>query len=137
MIDHELISQHSMKISTNVTEICSFMEKVNQEENFHPNKLQSASDHVLLGSLQKSKHHPSCILPLEVYESFFWNTSGAPEIPNVILLYLSGGVMKVVNACDSLVKGICQKPLLTSSILNTVPPTNSAGDSSNFLNGLL
>ena len=78
MIDHELISQHSMKISSNVTELRSFMVKVNQQENFHPNKLQSASDHVLLGSLQKSKHHTSCILPLEVYESsffeYFWRT---------------------------------------------------------------
>ena len=54
--------------------------------------------------------------------------SGALEIPNGNLLKqnLPKGLMKVVSNLDSLARGICQNPLLASSLLNTVAPDNRA-----------
>ena len=46
--------------------------------------------------------------------------------------YRPNGVMKVVNKRDSLLSGICQKPLLASNLLNTVAPASCTSVSSTF-----
>ena len=48
-----------------------------------------------------------------------WKTSGALAIPNgnVLKQKRPYGVMKVLSSLDSLARGICQKPLLASSLI--------------------
>ena len=49
-------------------------------------------------------------------------------MPNGSLLkqYRPKGVIKVVKCLDVVAKGICQKPLLVSGLLNTAAPVNWA-----------
>ena len=63
-----------------------------------------------------------------------WNISGALEIPNGSLLKQKHpkGVIKVVSSLDSSASGICQNPLLASSLLNTVAPDSCAKVVSTF-----
>ena len=55
-----------------------------------------------------------------------WSTSGALLMPNGSLLKQNRpyGVIKVVNSLDSVASGICQNPLLASSLLNVVTPVS-------------
>ena len=57
-----------------------------------------------------------------------WKTSGALDIPNGSLLKQKWpyGVIKVVSNQDSLTSGICQNPLLASSLVNIVAPVSCA-----------
>ena len=67
----------------------------------------------------------------------FWKCSVALEIPNGNFLkqYRPNGVMNVVRGCDCLASGICQNPLLASSLLKTLAPVSCASVSSTLGKG--
>ena len=73
-----------------------------------------------ISSMRPSSPVGTCIL--------FWKCSGALDIPKGSLLkqYLPYSVMKVVSNRDFLESGICQNPLLASSLLNTLAPVSCA-----------
>ena len=62
----------------------------------------------------------------------FWNSSGVLDMPkgNLLKRYLPNGVRKVVKWCDSVARGICQNPLLTSNLVEQVAPASWANASS-------
>ena len=72
----------------------------------------------LHGTLRHQVQSGSC--------SFVSKCSGALEMPNGSLLkqYRPDGVMNVVSKRDAGEKGICQKPLFTSSLLNSLAPAS-------------
>ena len=57
--------------------------------------------------------------PLRMLLIRFWKCSGELDIPKGTLSqqYLPNGVMKVVSNFESLLSGICQNPLLASSLV--------------------
>ena len=68
-----------------------------------------------------------------------WKCSGALEMPNGMVLkqYRPNGVIKVVRWQLCSASGTCQKPLLASSLLNTLAPESWArGDHQPFGEGV-
>ena len=71
-----------------------------------------------------STRHSSPSRPERMLDIPLLKCSGELEIPHGILLkkYWSNGVINVVSSQDIFVSGICQIPLLTSTLLNTLAP---------------
>ena len=66
--------------------------------------------------------------PCKIWDMVRWNISGAELIPNGRRLkqYRPNGVTNVVRCCDSTSRGICQNPLLASSLENILLLPNCA-----------
>lgn len=71
-------------------------------------------------TMVSSTRHITPFSPIRITFMCFWKSLGTLDIPNSGLLkqYHPDGVMKVVGSHELMDNGICQKPLLASSLLN-------------------
>lgn len=79
-------------------------------------------------TMVSSTRHITPFSPIRIMFMCFWKSSSALDIPNSSLLkqYHPDGVMKVVRSHELMDNGICQKPLLASSLLNIFTPLSCA-----------